>query len=205
MAGAPPRSPGPIRDSGKRRTAPDRLPIGPHDRDAVRDRRGAVGSSIPRVGGRSDAARTAAASAPARPPHPRSRARRASVRTRPSSSDRHARRRNARGSMNWRVVPLVSHHTRRLLRAEAARRRYEMRTTSDSTTTPTRRSRWVWIAIGIVVLAVIGVIAYLVLYSGGNGYGGGGGTGGTGGGGYFMLAFSGDQLRRLRNRVLAKR
>jgi ABC-type transporter Mla subunit MlaD len=60
-----------------------------------------------------------------------------------------------------------------------------------------RRSRWVWIAIGVVVVAVIGVIAYMAVYNGGGG--------GTGGGGYFILAFSGDQVRRLGNRVLSRR
>ena len=69
-------------------------------------------------------------------------------------------------------------------------------------TTPARRSRWIAIAIGIVVLVVIGVIAYLVLYSGGNGSGGGGDGGGLYG---FVLAFSGDQARRLGSRISARR
>jgi len=35
----------------------------------------------------------------------------------------------------------------------------------------------IWIAIGVVVLSVIGVITYIVLYNGGGGYGGGGSGG----------------------------
>jgi flagellar basal body-associated protein FliL len=77
-----------------------------------------------------------------------------------------------------------------------------MRAAANSTPTTPGRSRWVWIAVGIVVLAVVGVIAYMALYNGNGGYGG---EGGTGGGGYFILAFSGDQARRLRNRVLSRR
>src|SRR5438874_1141477 len=64
------------------------------------------------------------------------------------------------------------------------------------------RSRWVWIVVGLIVLAVIAVIAYMAFYNGGSSYGGsavggggaGGGGGGAGGGGYLVLAFSGDQL-----------
>jgi hypothetical protein len=74
-----------------------------------------------------------------------------------------------------------------------------MRAATNSTPTTPGRSRWVWIAVGIVVLAVVGVIAYMALYNVS------GGGGGTGGGGYFILAFSGDQARRLRNRVLSRR
>ena len=73
---------------------------------------------------------------------------------------------------------------------------------------PARRSRWIWIAIAIVVVAVIGVIAYMALYNGGGGggYGGGnGGGGGTDGGAYFILGFSADQARRLRNWIRSKR
>jgi hypothetical protein len=73
---------------------------------------------------------------------------------------------------------------------------------------PTRRSRWIWIVIGIVVLAVIGVVAYMALYNGGGGgggYGGGNGGGGTGGGAYFILGFSTDQARRLRNWIRSRR
>jgi uncharacterized membrane protein YgcG len=77
---------------------------------------------------------------------------------------------------------------------------------------PARRSRWIWIAIGVVILAVIGVIAYMALYNGGGGYGGGGsggsgsgGSGSGGGGGYILFAFSADQARRLKERISAKR
>ena len=70
-----------------------------------------------------------------------------------------------------------------------------------------RRSLWIWIAISVVVLSVIGVIAYIVLYNGGGGYGGGGYGGGSGGGagGYILFAFSADQARRLTQRISAKR
>jgi flagellar basal body-associated protein FliL len=78
---------------------------------------------------------------------------------------------------------------------------------SDVTTTPSparsgRRSRWIWIVVGVVALIAIGVIAYMALYNGG-GDGSGGGSGG--GGGYFILAFSGDQVRRLRNHLAGAR
>jgi hypothetical protein len=79
---------------------------------------------------------------------------------------------------------------------------------TSAPTRPARRSRWIWITIGVVVLLVIGVIAYIVLYNGGGGYGGGGsGGGGTGGGagGYILFAFSADQARRLKQRISAKR
>ena len=80
---------------------------------------------------------------------------------------------------------------------------------SSAPEAPARRSRWIWIAIAIVVLAVIGVIAYMALYTGGGGgggYGGGnGGGGGTGGGAYFIVGFSADQTRRLRNWIRSKR
>jgi hypothetical protein len=58
--------------------------------------------------------------------------------------------------------------------------------------------------VGIVALIAIGVVAYAALYNGG-GYGSGGGSGGSGGGGYFILAFSGDQVRRLRNHFAGAR
>jgi hypothetical protein len=77
--------------------------------------------------------------------------------------------------------------------------RYGRPTAGSAPTTPARRSRWIAIAIGIVVLVVIGVIAYLVLYGGGNGSGGGGGLYGS------VLAFSGDQARRLGSRISARR
>jgi hypothetical protein len=66
------------------------------------------------------------------------------------------------------------------------------------TSTPTiAPRRWRWVVIGLVVV-VIGAIAYALLYGGGGGSGGGG-TGN--GGGYMILAFSIDQLRRLRERA----
>ena len=79
------------------------------------------------------------------------------------------------------------------------------RPTLARSTTPTRR-RWIPIVIGLIVLAAIVVIGYFVLYpSGGGGYsggsGGGGGGGGAGGGGYFVLAFTGDQVRRVVRRI----
>lgn len=66
-----------------------------------------------------------------------------------------------------------------------------------------RRSRWIWIAIGAVILAVIGVIAYMALYNGGGGYGGGGSGGNAGG--YILFAFSADHARRLKERISAGR
>jgi hypothetical protein len=74
---------------------------------------------------------------------------------------------------------------------------------ASAPTRPAGRSRLIWIAIGLVVLSVIGVIAYIVLYNGGGGYGGGGSGGG--GGGYILFAFSADQARRLKQRISAKR
>jgi hypothetical protein len=87
-------------------------------------------------------------------------------------------------------------------RQEPAQRddRYGRPTLAPSSMSPPHRSRWVPIAIGVVVLAVIGVIAYMLLYSGDGGSGGG-----VGGGGYLMLALSAQQVRRLRDRVAAKR
>jgi flagellar basal body-associated protein FliL len=76
--------------------------------------------------------------------------------------------------------------------------RYGRPTRGSAPTTPARRSRWIAIAIVLVVLVVIGVIAYLVLYGGGNGSGGGGGLYG------FVLAFSGEQARRLGSRISAR-
>jgi hypothetical protein len=78
---------------------------------------------------------------------------------------------------------------------------------TSAPTRPARLSRWIWITIGIVVLSVIGVIAYIVLYNGGGGYGGGGSGGGSGGGagGYILFAFSADQARRLKQGISAKR
>jgi hypothetical protein len=62
-----------------------------------------------------------------------------------------------------------------------------------------RRAPLVAIAIAIVVLVVIGVVAYLFLFNGDTG-----GTGGGDAGGYFIVPFSGDLIRRtargLRNR-----
>jgi hypothetical protein len=71
------------------------------------------------------------------------------------------------------------------------------RPTLTSATAAPRR-RWIAIAIGIVVLAAIVVIAYMLLYPSG---GGGSGGGGAGGGGYFVLAFTGDQIRRAVRRI----
>jgi hypothetical protein len=68
---------------------------------------------------------------------------------------------------------------------------------------PARRSHWIWIAIGVVILAVIGVIAYKALYNGGSGYGGGGSGGKAGG--YLLFAFSADHARRLKERISAGR
>ncbi len=56
---------------------------------------------------------------------------------------------------------------------------------TSATTRPARRSRWIWITIGVVVLSVIGV--------------------GGGAGGYILFAFSADQARRLKQRISAKR
>jgi hypothetical protein len=68
-----------------------------------------------------------------------------------------------------------------------------------------RRSPWVAIAIAAVVVVVIAVVAYMLLYNGGTpSYGGGGGAGGGGmndGGGYFILAFTGDAVRRVVNKL----
>jgi peptidoglycan/LPS O-acetylase OafA/YrhL len=91
-------------------------------------------------------------------------------------------------------------------RQEPAQRddRHGRPTLAPSSMSLPRRPRWMAIAIGVVVLAVIGVIAYLLLYNGDGGYGGGSGGGG-GGGGYFMLALSAEQTRRLRDRMTAKR
>ena len=62
-----------------------------------------------------------------------------------------------------------------------------------------RRSPWAAIAIAVAVLVVIGALAYLFLLNGDAG-----GTGGGGAGGYFIVPFSGDLIRRtvrrLRNR-----
>jgi hypothetical protein len=62
-----------------------------------------------------------------------------------------------------------------------------------------RRSPWVAIAIAVAVLVVIGVVAYLFLFNGDTA-----GMGGGGAGGYFIVPFSGDLIRRtargLRNR-----
>lgn len=77
------------------------------------------------------------------------------------------------------------------------------RPTLAPTNAPTSR-RWIPIVIGIVVLAAIAVIGYMILYpSGGGGYGGSssGGSSGTGGGGYLVLAFTGDQIRRVIRRI----
>jgi len=87
-------------------------------------------------------------------------------------------------------------------RQEQAQRddRYSRPTLAGSPTSSPRRSRWMAIAVGIVVLAVIGVIAYMLLYNGSGGSGGGGGIGG-----YSAIALSAGQVRRLRDRLMAKR
>jgi hypothetical protein len=84
--------------------------------------------------------------------------------------------------------------------------RYGGPTLAPPSTGSPHRSRWMAIAIVVVVLAVIGVIAYLLVYNGGGSYGGGSGEGsGGGGGGYFVLAFSAGQVRRLRDWTTANR
>jgi hypothetical protein len=193
-------TPGPSPPDGiaaERRAAAHQVSVHPYDRDAVRDRCGAVGSTIPGVGHRSDVTRTAPPSSPGRPPHLGSGPRCASICAGSSTSDRRsecaiadsnelrsdpARRPSCGGTPSCRTV-----------HEEVTR----MRAASNPSTMTPRRSRWVWIAIGVVVVAVIGVIAYMAVYNGGGG--------GTGGGGYFILAFSGDQVRRLGNRVLSRR
>jgi hypothetical protein len=69
-------------------------------------------------------------------------------------------------------------------------------------TTPTRRrSIWMWVLVGLIVLAILGVIGYFALYNGSSysppGGTGGGAGGGGGGGGYFIVAFSAEQVRQL--------
>ena len=71
------------------------------------------------------------------------------------------------------------------------------------------RSTWLWVIVGMIVLAIIGVIAYMALYNG-SGYSSGttsgvGGGGGGGGGGYLILALSADQLRRISGWIRSKR
>jgi hypothetical protein len=65
----------------------------------------------------------------------------------------------------------------------------------------TRRSPWLAVAVAVAVIAVIGVIAYVLLYNGGSGGLYNGGSGGAGGGsgdtgGYVVVAFAGDTVRR---------
>ena len=76
-------------------------------------------------------------------------------------------------------------------------RQYGRPTLAKGPTASAHRSRWIAIAIGIVILAAIGVVAYMLLYNG-NG-GGGSGNGGGGGGLYgFALTLSSDGVRRLK-------
>ena len=81
-------------------------------------------------------------------------------------------------------------------------RQYGRPTLAQGSAAPARRSRWIPIAIGIVILVAIGVILYMLLY---NGDGGGGSGGGGDGGGLYGLAIalSSDTVRRLRT-VISK-
>jgi hypothetical protein len=82
-------------------------------------------------------------------------------------------------------------------------RQYGRPTLAKGPTASSRRSRWIPIAIGIVVLVVIGVIAYMLLYNGdGSGGSGGGGDGGVYG---SALALSSDSLRRLKIGISKRR
>lgn len=85
--------------------------------------------------------------------------------------------------------------------------RYGRPTLASTPISPSRRSRWVTIAIVIAVLVVAGVIAFMAFYGGdGSGGGTGGGTGGDGGGLYGVaFALTMDQARRLRNRISPSR
>jgi hypothetical protein len=79
---------------------------------------------------------------------------------------------------------------------------YDRPTLSTAPTTALSRSRWVAVAIVVAVLVVIAVVAYFALYSGDSGgTGSGGGQGGAGGGGYFVLAFSGEMIRRVASKL----
>ncbi len=83
-------------------------------------------------------------------------------------------------------------------------RQYGRPTLTKGPTASAHRSRWIAIAIGIVILAAIGVVAYMLLYNG-NG-GGGSGSGGGGGGLYgFALALSSDGVRRLKTVISRSR
>jgi hypothetical protein len=67
--------------------------------------------------------------------------------------------------------------------------------------TPTR-SRWLTVAAVAGILVVLAVVVYLFAYGGNDGgTGTGGGQGGAGGGGYFVLAFSGDVIRRVARKL----
>jgi hypothetical protein len=77
-------------------------------------------------------------------------------------------------------------------------------TLSSAPASRARRSLWVAIAIAGVVVVVVAVVAYMLLYNGGTPSYGGGGAGGGGmndGGGYFVLAFTGDAVRRVVNKL----
>jgi hypothetical protein len=71
-----------------------------------------------------------------------------------------------------------------------------------STPVKPARPSWIGIVIAVAVIAVAAIVAYLIIYNGGSSGGtSGGGSGGGGGGGYLVLAFTGDQARRLATRV----
>ena len=83
-------------------------------------------------------------------------------------------------------------------------RQYGRPTLARGSAAPARRSRWIPIAIGIVVLLAIGVIVYMLLYNGDGG--GGSGGGGDGGGLYgFAIALSSDGVRRLKTVISRSR
>jgi flagellar basal body-associated protein FliL len=81
-------------------------------------------------------------------------------------------------------------------------RQYGRPTLAQGSAASARRSRWIPIVIGIVILVAIGMILYMLLYSGDGG--GGSGGGGDGGGLYgFAIALSSDGVRRLKT-VISK-
>jgi hypothetical protein len=75
------------------------------------------------------------------------------------------------------------------------------RPTLTSTPVTTARPTWIGIVIAVAVIAVAAIVAYLIVYNGGGSGGGTSGGGNGGGGGYLVLAFTGDQVRRLATRV----
>jgi hypothetical protein len=83
-------------------------------------------------------------------------------------------------------------------------RQYGRPTLASGSAAPARRSRWIPIAIGIVVLLAIGVIVYMLLFTGDGG--GASGGGGDGGGLYgFAIALSSDGVRRLKTMISRSR